>query len=92
MYKRVIKLLDTKLQHNKKFGFQSNHFTTHAILLAVNQIQRAVKRNALFSCGLFLDLSKAFVSVNHEILISKLQYYGIHGISNNWFISHLKGR
>ena len=88
MCKRVVKFLDKiNCIHNKQFGFRSNHSTTHAILLAVDQIQRAID-----SCGLFLDFSKAFDTVNHDVLISKLQYYGIRGILKYWFTSYLKDR
>lgn len=51
-------------------------------ILITDKIQRGIE-DKLFSCGLFLDLSKAFDTVNHEILISKLENYGIRGVAKN---------
>ena len=69
MYNRLVKFLEeNKLLFSNQFGFRSSHSTTHAIVLIVDKIQRAIERKE-FSCGIFLDLSKAFDTVNHTILL-----------------------
>ena len=60
-------------------------------MLTTDKIQRAIE-NKLYSCGIFLDLSKAFDTVNHSILLAKLEHYGIHGLPNEWFRSQLTNR
>ena len=74
-----------------QFGFRNNHSTNHALIEITEQIRNACDKN-LYTCGVYLDLQKAFDTVNHEILLKKLEYYGIKGTSYNWFQSFLCGR
>ena len=48
------------------------------------KIQRTIEAK-LYSCGIFLDLSKAFNTIDHRIFSAKLEHYGICGIANDWF-------
>ena len=63
---------------NNQFGFRANHSTEHALILIIDKIQRAIDRGQ-YACGIFLDLSKAFDTVDHKILLEKLKNYGIRG-------------
>ena len=65
MYKRLMKYLDKyKILNETQFGFRNNRSTTQAILMITDKIQRAIE-DKLISCGVFLDLSKAFDTINH---------------------------
>ena len=48
--------------------------------------------NKIFSCGVFVDLEKAFDTVNHKILLEKLNHYGISDKANKWIWTYLCGR
>ena len=56
-----------------------------------DRIQKAIE-DKQYSCGIFLDLSKAFDTVDHQILLHKLEAYGIRGIVNDRFKSYLHNR
>ena len=84
--KIVHKQLTTFLNKNailykKQFGFRKNHSTTHALLEITEKIKQACDAGQ-FACGVFLDLQKAFDTVNHTILFKKLTHYGIRGVAN----------
>ena len=92
MYTRLKTYLDDKnILFQRQYGFREKHSTQHAILDIVNQIQTNMD-DKLFTCGIFIDLKKAFDTVDHHILIQKLQHYGIRGIINDWFSSYLTDR
>ena len=74
-----------------QFGFRSGHSTDHALITLTESIKSTLDNNK-FGCGIFIDLQKAFDTVNHEILLSKLEYYGIRGIALKWFQSYLSHR
>ena len=62
-----------------------------AIINLVDQISEELDKKH-FTLGIFIDLSKAFYTINHTILLDKLQIYGIRGIANDWFKSYLANR
>ena len=74
-----------------QYGFHKAHSTQHAFLDIVSTIQNNMGKR-LFSCGVFIDLKKAFDTVDHKILLHKLDHYGFHGVINKWFSSYLEGR
>ena len=92
MFSRVYKFLeDNKSIYDLQFGFRKKHSTNHALIAITESIRKALDQNK-FACGIFIDLQKAFDTVNHKILSDKLNHYGIRGICNNWFKSYLTNR
>jgi hypothetical protein len=77
--------------YDLQFGFRANHSTSHALINITEHIRIALDSNK-FACGTFIDLQKAFDTVDHSILLEKLKYYGIRGLANNWFRSYLSDR
>ena len=74
-----------------QFGFRKGHSTEQAILEITDNLKANIDKK-LITCGLFLDFSKAFDTVNHQILLSKLHAYGIRGTPLKWFTDYLQNR
>ena len=92
MYNRVYNHLGSKgLLYKKQLGFQRNTSTEHGILQLTRDITSSFEKGK-YTLGVFIDLSKAFDSADHQILIKKLQYYVIDGTALEWFKSYLSNR
>ena len=77
--------------HKSQFGFRKGHSTSHALNYSVHQIDKALKENS-HVLGIFIDLSKAFDTIDHNILLKKLAIYGVRGIPLKLIESYLSDR
>ena len=77
--------------YNAQFGFRKKHSTTHALIQLTESIRNAIDKG-MYACGVFVDLQKAFDTVDHNILINKLSHYGVRGTVNSLFKSYLSNR
>ena len=92
VYTRLFEYLDVNhILSNSQFGFRQKLSTSMALLELTDVISKCMDSNN-FTVGVFLDLAKAFDTVDHGILFAKLNHYGVRGISNNWFRSYLATR
>ena len=92
VYSRMESFIEqNNLLSPSQYGFRKAHSTQHAILDIVSTIQENMDKR-LFSCGVFIDLKMAFDTVDHKILLHKLNHYGFRGVTNKWFSSYLDGR
>ena len=84
MHKRLMELLnEQKILYYKQYGFRKGFSTANAIINLIDDIE---------SVGVFIDLQKAFDTVDHNILLEKIQHYGITGIAHQWFKSYQEKR
>ena len=89
MYKRHSNFLDIdNLIYSLQFGFRQKPSTTYALINLTASIRHTLDEDS-FGCGIFIDLQKVFDTVDHKILLRKLEYYGICGACNDWFKSYL---
>ena len=92
MHKRVCSFLEQQnCFYNAQFGFRVSLLTNNALMSITENIQSQLDQNK-FCAQVFLDLKKAFDTVDHGILLKKLSHYGIRGIANEWFCSYLTKR
>ena len=77
--------------YDKQFGFRKHHSTTHAINYSVNKLLHEIEsKNHVI--GIFVDLSKAFDTIDHNILLTKLEHYGVRGICYDLLKNYLSNR
>ena len=89
---RLFKYLTVnEILYQKKFDFREGHSTEDAIIQLIDQMKSSFERNH-FTVGVFIDLSKAFDTVDHHIIIKKLNQYGVKGSNIRWFKSYLHDR
>ena len=92
MYKRLITYIDKyKILSDHQYGFRRKSSTNHAIIELVDKITKAIEKNE-YTVGIFIDLCKAFDTVNHDILLKKLYFYGIRGKCHDWIKDYLTNR
>ena len=85
-----VQLIGSQL-YELQYGFRARHSTNHCLLDLTENIRKTIDKNE-YAVRVFVDLQKAFNTVDHNILLSKLSHYGIRGVSLNWFRSYLSNR
>ena len=92
MYNRLLGFInDNDMLYEYQFGFQNGKSTYMALVILLDMISEALE-NGECVVGVFLDFSKAFDTVDHDILLMKMKSYGIRNTAYDWFKSYLCGR
>ena len=92
MYKRLYTFLDyNNIIYDLQFGFRQQYSTSNALINITENIRKALDDGNI-GCGVFVDNQKAFDTVDHQILLTKLNHCGIRGVSIDWFKSYLSNR
>ena len=92
MATRLTTFLDLhSIIYPNQFGFRAGCSTIHSLISITETINKSIEQKK-FGCGVFNDLKKAFDTVNHDILLNKLDHYGIRGEALLWFKSYLTNR
>ena len=75
-----------------QFGFREKYSTVHAPSISFTESIKKNIEDGHPCCGIFVDLKKAFDTVECDILLSKLENYGVRGLADEWFKSYLSNK
>ena len=86
---QVLSFLNThNLLYDNQFGFRKGHSTTHPLIKLTEYARAAISgAEGNYSAAIFIDLKKAFDTVPFDLLLKKLNFYGVRGTANLWFKS-----
>jgi hypothetical protein len=84
-------VLKNNLLNESQYGFRSKRSTSLALLELTEEITKSVDSKKI-TIGVYIDLKKAFDTINHDLLLKKMEQYGIRGIANDWVKSYLSNR
>ena len=92
MYNRIYKFFcENNIIYPLQFGFRQQYSTFYALISLTEDIRKNLNKGNI-GCAIFVDLKKAFDTVEHDILLAKLEHYDIRDMTNNWFKSYLFNR
>ena len=92
VHKRTYNFLDSNdLLYNSQYGFRSNYSCEHAVGELISKVLKGLE-NSQYTIAIYLDLSKAFDTISHKVLLNKLSRYGIRGKAHDWFKHYLSNR
>ena len=92
MYNRITEFIEQyNILYRCQFGFRKNYSTSHALIHLINKVSSAIDQRET-TVGVFLDLSKAFDTLDHQILFTKLEHYGIRDVALQWIKSYFTCR
>ena len=92
MYTRLYSFLSSKnIIFRNQFGFRKKHSTSHAVNYSVDKVITEIEKKK-HVIGIFIDLSKAFDTIEHGILLDKLEHYGIRGKLHTLIKSYISCR